>query len=134
MSGYDVAVTDEETILAIATLTREARAATGRDRKTAAREMGLSDGTLQLIEASKNTKPPTPRTQRAIETYYGWRPESLAEVWDNRRNIQPGELTLETMLPPKPAGLVKASHLTDAELMAELNFRFLMRDSRNGGE
>jgi len=101
---------------------REARLARGRDKKTAAKEMGLNDGTLNLIETGRNAKPPTPRTQRAIELYYGWRPGALAEVWDQRRQIR--HLSVDMLL---PAGLPTAAHLSDSDLIAELQFRLLMQ-------
>lgn len=107
---------------AVGDVVREARDAKGRDKKTAAKEMGINDGTLNLIESGRNTKPPTPRTQRAIELYYGWRPGSLTEVWDERRQIR--HLSADMLL---PTGLPTAAHLSDSDLIAELQFRLLMQ-------
>lgn len=119
---------------ALGALVTEARLAKGRHKKEAADEMGIADSTLRQFELGRNNRFPQQGTLNAMEDYFGWRRGAIKEAWDNRRNITAGTLTLDAMLPDKPTGLIKASHLTDAELMAELNFRFLMRDSRNGGE
>jgi hypothetical protein len=130
LSGYDVSVTDDETLVALGALAAEARAARGENKKTAAARMGLNEGTLSHLERALTTRAPTRSTMAVVESYYGWRKGAMQEIWENRREIHAHDVSLAMMLPRPAAGLLKASHLTDQELMAELNFRFLMRDLR----
>lgn len=134
LSGYDVGVNDEEMFQTLGSLVTEARRLKGRHKKEAAVEMGIADSTLRFLELGKNSRFPQQGTLNAIEDYFGWRRGVMKDAWNNRRSIAPGTLTLDMMLPEKPAGLLTAAHLTDQELMAELNFRFLMRDHRYEGE
>jgi transcriptional regulator with XRE-family HTH domain len=123
-------VNDEEMFVALGALSTEARKLKGRHKKEAAEEMGIADSTLRFFELGKNSRFPQQGTLYAMEEYYGWRRGVIRETWDNRRAIAPGTLTLDMMLPERPKGLLTAAHLSDQELMAELNFRFLMRDNR----
>jgi transcriptional regulator with XRE-family HTH domain len=130
LSGYDVSVTDEEMMYSLGLLVKEARKAKGHHGKQAAAEIGIANSTLRFLEGGSSGRMPTKSTLRSIEIYCGWREDSMREAWDKRREIAFGDFGAEMLEPPKPKGLIKASHLTDAELMAELNFRFLMRDNR----
>jgi transcriptional regulator with XRE-family HTH domain len=132
LSGYDVPVTDEETLVALGQIALEAREHKGVTRQTAVESMGINYRTLGNFEAGRSGSIPNKTTLRAIEIYYDWRPGSLQQTWDNRRDIPAGTLDVRDLLPADKTGLLKAAHLTDRELMAELNFRFLMRDSRGG--
>lgn len=109
----------------------QARKAKGKSKKDAAAAMGLGESTMGSVEWGRSLRAPAATTQRAIETYYGWRLGSIKEIWDKRRELHPSDVTMDLVSPEKPTGLLKASHLTDQELMAELNFRFLMRDNRS---
>lgn len=117
-------------MVSLGLLVKEVRKAKGHHAKQAAAEIGIANSTLRVLEGGQGTRIPTRSTLRMMEVYCGWREDSLREAWDNRRQIPFGGLTAEMLAPAKPAGLLKASHLTDQELMAELNFRFLMRDNR----
>jgi hypothetical protein len=115
-------------------LAAEARTALGRTKKKASAEAGIADSTLRAFETAAYLRVPSRDTMRALEVYYGWRTGAMLAIWDNRRSLSPAEVTLASVLPEPeapPAGLLKAQHLTDQELMAELNFRFLMRDNRH---
>jgi len=130
LSGYDVTVTDEETLTALGLLAQKARNAKGVHKKAAAAAMHLNEGTLYTLEYGKTRSLPNPGTRTSVEAYYGWRHGSIQDLWDMRRDLRFEDVSLELMRPGKPTGLAKASELTDQELMAELNFRFLMRDTR----
>lgn len=123
-------MTDEETLLALGLLAQEAREAKGQNKKIAAAGMGLNDGTLYTLEYGKTKSLPNHGTQQAVESYYGWRRGAIRDLWEKRRELRFEDVSLEMVQPGKPTGILKASHLTDQELMAELNFRFLMRDTR----
>lgn len=115
-------------VLSLGTLAEKERLNRGLNRKTAAAQMGVNPSTLQLFEQGR-TMVPNRATMVAVETYYGWRRGVMLELWDKRRDVEFGDVTMDTVQPDKPTGLVKASQLSDQELMAELNFRFLMRDA-----
>ncbi|MGZ4659841.1 MAG: helix-turn-helix domain-containing protein [Arthrobacter sp.] len=123
-------MTDEEMMLSLGLLVKESRKAKGHHAKQAAAEIGIANSTLRVLESGSSRRMPTTSTLRSIEFYFGWREDSLRECWEKRREIPFGSLTLDMLRPAKPTGVLKASHLTDQELMAELSFRFLMRDRR----
>lgn len=129
-------MTDDECLQIMGYMATQARLPTGRPRKTAAIQMGVSPGTLSRFERGLNEGNgvrPKMSTLRAIELAYGWRPGVLVEIWDNRRFLSPDDITEEMLLPkdnPVQARIQEAHHLTDEQLMAELQYRFLMRDRR----
>lgn len=135
-------MTDEEARLTLARLAKEARDRFGEDRKAAAARIGVAYNTLSDLE--RTGRLPARTTAGAMERGYGLRSGSLKAVWDNRRQLQLGEPELDILLDPhaRPvlagptslmpvAPVTRASELSDAELMTELNFRFLMRDMRD---
>lgn len=132
-------MTDEEAIMTLAVITTAARDKTGHTRQYVADAMGINYRTLGGLERGegKTPKGPAGATMRVVEEFYNWRKGCLREFWENRRNIKFGSVTVEDFQPepgPKETGLIKASHLTDDELMSELSFRFLMRDRRHFDE
>jgi hypothetical protein len=143
LSGYDVCVTDEEARLTISELVKEARDRFGEDRKSSAERIGTAYNTLSDVE--REGRLPAKATQGAIERGFGLRDGCLKALWDQRRTLDFGKVDLEMLLdpharPPRPpegkmsflplAPASRAADLSDQELMAELSFRFLMRDSR----
>jgi transcriptional regulator with XRE-family HTH domain len=113
-------------VLSMGTLAEKERLARGLNKKQAAGEMGVNPATLQLFEQGRTTVP-NRSTMMAIETFYGWRRGVLLELWDRRRELDFGDVTEDLVKRPKPVGLPTAAHLSDADLMAELNFRLIMR-------
>ena len=128
-------MTDEEAILTLGEITTAAREKEGSTRQAAADAMGINYRTLGSLERAelKTPKGPLALTCRAVEKFYGWRDGSLREFWENRRKYTFGDVTEELFHVEEPQGLVKASELTDEELMNELHFRFIMRDRRTFG-
>jgi hypothetical protein len=94
--------------------------------------MGINYRTLATLERAelKTAKGPLALTTGRVEKYYGWREGSMREFWENRRQYAFGDVTEELFHDEEPQGLVKASQLTDEELINELHFRFIMRDRR----
>ena len=146
MSVYDVFVTDDEMKLTISIMVAEARDRLGWDRKKAAVNTGLAYNTLSDLERTGGK--PSSTTRKKLELGYGLRPGSLGELWAARRDLEFGSVTLDTLLDPhaRPrswgttntgkaspilviAPARRASELSDQELMAELSFRFLMRQN-----
>lgn len=130
-------MTDEEAVMTLAVITTAAREKTGLTRGLAADAMRINYRTLGTLERGELASPrgPLASTLRSVEGFYGWKPDSMKKFWDERRSYKFGTVTEALFAPdpePEPAGLIKAAHLTDEELMAELNFRFLMRDRRPG--
>lgn len=118
---------------AVGRLARQARTAKGMTAKDAAERHGIAPKTLGAFETAATTgnggrRLPNTITLDAIEAVCGWRPGAIRAAWDRRRSLT--EVTMDMLSPEQPKGLLKASHLSDQELMAELNFRFLMRDNR----
>jgi len=128
-----MSMTDEEALMTLGVITTAARDKTGHTRQYVADAMGINYRTLGGLERAelRSSKGPNPATLRAVERFYGWREGAMREFWENRRNHKFGSVTVEDFQPPEPVGLTTAAHLTDKELMAELNFRFLMRDRRH---
>lgn len=117
-------------ILTLGLLVREARDDTGYNRKETARRMALGYQTLQMIESGGLRTIPNKMTLRAIETYFGWRTGVLTDLWERRRTIDDGELSLEDVQQPPDQGVLEARHLTDEQLIHELTFRLIMKQSR----
>lgn len=113
-------------VLSLGTLAEKERLARGMNAKTAAENMGVNPATLRSFEHGR-TIVPNRSTMMAIETYYGWRHGVLLELWDKRRELEFGAVTEDLVQQPKPTGLPTAAHLSDADLIAELNFRLIMR-------
>lgn len=120
-------MTDEELLAELAQLALAARHEKGQDRKQATEEMGVSYRTLGAFEKIENTKLPAKSSRRAIEQHYGWRIGVIEDIWKRRREIDPGTLTMEDLLPPENRGVLEARHLTDDQLINELTFRLIMK-------
>lgn len=114
--------------LTIGILLTEARTRKGYHRRLAADKIGINYGTMSRIENAENLARPTLATTARIEEFYGFRFGAILELWDRMESLDFGTTTLEDLYPKPPEGLVKASELTDEELIHELSFRFLMRD------
>lgn len=132
---YDIRMTDEEAVMTLAVITTAAREKTGLTRGTAADRMRINYRTLGTLERGElgSSRGPLASTLRAVEGFYGWKPDSMHQFWQDRRSYKFGTVTEALFAPdpePEPTGLIKAAHLTDEELMNELSFRFLMRDRR----
>lgn len=120
-------MTNEEAMLTIGLLVVEARERLGYNRKVAADRVGLNYRTLSDVERGERL--PNKSTLSAIERTYAWSEGALLRLWDNRKQIPFGSLTIED-LRVKPheieVPLAKASELSTEELLAELNFRVMM--------
>lgn len=120
-------MTDEEALLTIGILVTEAREHEGWQRTVAAERIGINYRTLQDVERGKRL--PNKTTLAGIERGYGWSEGALLRLWENRKNLEFGATRLADLrLHPSeiPVPLVKASHLTTEELLAELSFRVLV--------
>lgn len=131
-------MTDEEALITLGALLRQAREDAGQSRREAAEIAGIAAGTLSGFELGQRL--PNKGTLMAIESAYGWRLGSIAEIWEVRHgldaeSITPALLAPTPVKPPAPKSITltrawAAADLTDAELLAELSFRVLMRDTR----
>lgn len=117
-------------LITLGLLVREVRDDLGDNRKEAARKMALGYQTLQMIESAGLRTVPNRSTLRAIEAYCGWRPGVLGELWERRRNIEDGELSQEDLKPLPDQGVLEARHLTDEQLIHELTFRLIMKNTQ----
>jgi transcriptional regulator with XRE-family HTH domain len=120
-------VTNEEAMLTIGLLVVEARERLGYNRKISADKIGLNYRTLSDVERGERL--PNKSTLAAIERAYAWSEGSLLRLWENRKQLVFGNVTIED-LRVKPheieVPLAKASELSTEELLAELNFRVMM--------
>lgn len=99
----------------------------GQDRKQATEAMGIAYRTLGAFEKLENDTLPAKGSRRAIEIHYGWRAGIIEDIWNRRRSIEPGTLTLEDLRAPANEGVLEARHLTDDQLINELAFRLIMK-------
>ena len=116
-------------MITLGLLALEAREAVGQTRQYAAQHMGINYRTLGNFEHARIPSLPNKTTMRAIEMHYGWRQNAIQDVWDRRRKLADGELGLQDLLAPAQTGIIEARHLTDEQLIHELTFRLIMRQS-----
>lgn len=116
-------------LITLGLLALEAREKKGQYRQTAATAMAINYRTLGNFESARSESLPNKTTLRAIEMHYGWKPGIVQECWDRRRDIADGDLELADLEPPQDQGVLEARHLTDDQLIHELAFRLIMKQS-----
>lgn len=98
------------------------------------KEIGLNVQTLRTMERGERMAQSV--AQAKVEKGLGWRTGAIREIWDDRANLSIEQVTLDEMR--RGAGepsfqeiengngtpVMKASLLSDEELLAELSYRF----------
>jgi DNA-binding XRE family transcriptional regulator len=128
-------VNETETLELIGRLIQIARMEVEKSQLSFSKEIGLNVQTLRTMERGERMVQSI--AQAKVEKGLGWRTGSIREVWEDRDNLIPEQLTLEEMR--RGAGeatfqeienggdkspVMKASLLSDEELLAELSYRF----------
>lgn len=134
---------DTETLKKLGALIAEAR----MDRYPSRRQFALAVGAdiKTIATAEKGDRELHPHSQRRIEQALGWRKGSIGDVWQHRAELMPESLTVAEMergaeaetwedLEKSAAQVIRARHLTDEELLAELSYRFRNYKIRLNGE
>lgn len=119
----------------IGNLIQNARMELQKSQISFAKEIALNVQTLRTMERGERMAQSL--AQGKVEKGLGWRIGSIREIWEDRANLTPDQVTLEEMR--RGAGeatfqeiengsdkspVMKASLLSDEELLAELSYRF----------
>jgi DNA-binding XRE family transcriptional regulator len=128
-------VNDTETLETIGRLVVEARVKLDISQIGLARDAGIDVKTIRSIEKGLRTMHDV--NQFKIERALGWREGSIRQVWLDRENLRPEQVTMEDMALGADAQtwrqvqdevangkIERASLLNDDELISELLFRF----------
>lgn len=125
---------EKETLEHIGALIQLARMDVQKSQIAFAKEIDLNVQTLRTMERGDRMVQSV--AQSKVEKGLGWRTGAIREVWEERENLTPEQVTLEEMR--RGAGeqtfqeiengsnrpVMKASLLSDEELLAELSYRF----------
>ena len=126
---------DSEALALIGQLVVNARVEQKKSQLAFSKEAGVDVQTLRSIE--KGIRLPLDVNQGKIERALGWRAGAIRDTWDEREHTPKHNVTLEEMrrgagestwaeLEQEHNGgpVIKASLLSDEELLAELSYRF----------
>lgn len=125
---------ETETLEHLGLLIQNARMEIQRSQIAFSKEIGLNVQTLRTMERGERMAQSV--AQAKVEKGLGWRTGSIREIWDDRDNLTADQVTLDEMR--RGAGeatfqelengnghpVMKASLLSDEELLAELSYRF----------
>lgn len=126
---------ESETLELIGTLIKNARMELQVSQISFAETISLNVQTLRTMERGDRLTQSV--AQAKVEKGLGWRTGSIQEVWEDREHTQADSVTLDEMR--RGAGeptfqeiengtaespVMKASLLSDEELLAELSYRF----------
>jgi len=138
-------VNDTEALALIGQLIVNARVELKKSQLAFSKEAKVDVQTLRGIE--KGNRLPLDVNQGKIERALGWRAGSIRELWDEREHTPKSKMTVEEMR--RGAGestwqdldkehsedrVMKASLLTDEELLAEIAYRFRNYKVQRNGE
>lgn len=135
---------DSEALTLIGQLIVNARVEQKKSQLGFSKEAGIDVQTLRSIE--KGIRLPLDVNQGKIERALGWRAGAIREVWEDREHTPAAKFTLDEMrrgagestwqeLDEEHNGgpVMKASLLSDEELLAEISYRFRnYKVARNG--
>jgi DNA-binding XRE family transcriptional regulator len=127
-------VNEKETLEHIGTLIQLARMEVQKSQIAFSKEIDLNVQTLRTMERGDRMVQSV--AQAKVEKGLGWRTGAIREVWEDREDLTPEAVTLEEMR--RGAGeptfqeiengnhhpVMKASLLSDEELLAEIAYRF----------
>ena len=136
---------ETETLKHLGHLIQIARAELQRSQNMFSKDIGLSVQTLRTME--RGDRMVQDLAQAKVEKGLGWRTGAIREVFEDRANLAPEQITIDELR--RGAGeptfqeienggdkshVTKASHLSDEELLAELSYRFRNYKVRLNGE
>ncbi|MGC0237323.1 transcriptional regulator [Arthrobacter sp. SD76] len=126
---------ESEALKHLGHLIQIARVEIQRSQNMFAKDIGLNVQTLRAME--RGDRMVQDLAQAKVERGLGWKTGAIREVMEDRENLAPDMVTLEELR--RGAGeptfqemenggdksrVMKASHLSDEELLAELSYRF----------
>lgn len=128
-------VNDTETLELLGQLIQKARMELQTSQIAFAEQIGLNVQTLRTMERGERLTQSV--AQAKVEKGLGWRTGSIKEIWDDREDLVAENVTLDEMRrgATEPsfqelekngneAPVMKASMLSDEELLAEISYRF----------
>ena len=136
---------EQETLEHIGSLIQLARMEHQKSQLAFSKEIDMNVQTLRTMERGDRMVQSV--AQAKVEKGLSWRIGSIREIWEDRDNLTPDMVTLEEMR--RGAGepsfvelenggdktrVMKASLLSDEELLAELSYRFRNYRVRLNGE
>lgn len=126
---------ETETLELIGNLIKNARMELQTSQIAFAEQIGLNVQTLRTMERGDRLAQSV--AQAKVEKGLGWRTGSIREVWEDREDLVAENVTLDEMRRGAGEGsfqdierngetspVMKASMLSDEELLAELSYRF----------
>lgn len=136
---------ESETLKHLGHLIQTGRVELGRSQNMFAKDINLNVQTLRTME--RGDRLVQDLAQSKVEKGLGWRIGAIREVMEDHSRLTPEQITVDEMR--RGAGepnfqelenggdksrVMKASHLSDEELLAELSYRFRNYRIRLNGE
>ena len=135
---------ETETLKHLGNLIQTGRVELGRSQNMFAKDINLNVQTLRTME--RGDRLVQDLAQSKVEKGLGWRIGAIREVMEDHEHLTPEQITMDELR--RGAGettfqeienggdksrVIKASHLSDEELLAELSYRFRnYKIARNG--
>lgn len=126
---------DTETLELVGQLIQKARMELQTSQIAFAEQIGLNVQTLRTMERGERLTQSV--AQAKVEKGLGWRTGAIREVWDDREDLVAENVTLDELRRGageatfqeienggKESPVMKASMLSDEELLAEISYRF----------
>lgn len=126
---------ESETLELIGTLITNARMEKQKSQIAFAESINLNVQTLRTME--RGDRLTQDRAQAKVERGLGWRTGAIRDLWEDREHIQADAITLDEMRRganestfqdlengSSKSPVMKASLLSDEELLAEISYRF----------
>jgi DNA-binding XRE family transcriptional regulator len=133
--AHDEHVNESETLELLGTLITNARMEQQTSQIQFAESIGLNVQTLRTMERGDRLTQSV--AQAKVEKGLGWRTGAIRDVWEEREHLSPEAVTLDEMRRGagepsfqeienggKESPVMKASLLSDEELLAEISYRF----------
>jgi DNA-binding XRE family transcriptional regulator len=133
--AHDEHVNDTETLELVGQLIQKARMELQTSQIAFAEQIGLNVQTLRTMERGERLTQSV--AQAKVEKGLGWRTGAIREVWDDREHLVAENVTLDELRRGagemsfqeienggKESPVMKASMLSDEELLAEISYRF----------
>lgn len=126
---------DNELLQHLGNLIKKARMQRQISQIKFAEQIGMDAKTIRAMERGDRFVQSVARAK--VERAFGWRTGAIQEIWDDREHLTPESITLEEMSRGfeeetfqdienggQQSPVMKASLLSDEELLAELSYRF----------